>query len=77
MSDENKKEKPSEPEVVAEDTAAFVDDWDAAFGSDNDVPILLLNKEPKAEKPKIDEHKVEAPKTEVKLLAHEVKHVEE
>ena len=40
MSDENKKEKPSEPEVVAEDTAAFVDDWDAAFGSDNDVPLL-------------------------------------
>ena len=40
MSDENKKEKPSEPEVVAEDTAAFVDDWDAAFGSENDVPLL-------------------------------------
>jgi len=40
MSDENKKEKPSEPEVVAEDTAAFVDNWDAAFGSDNDVPLL-------------------------------------
>ena len=40
MSDENKKEKPSEPEVVAEDTAAFVDDWDAAFGSKNDVPLL-------------------------------------
>jgi hypothetical protein len=46
MSTEKKEEKLSEPEVVAEDTAAFVDDWDAAFGSDNDAPLLASKAAP-------------------------------
>jgi len=51
--------------VVEDETAAFVDDWDAAFGSDNDVPILNLKpKEPKAAEPKAAELKVEEPKVE-------------
>lgn len=65
MSDDNKKEKPSEPEVDAEDTAAFVDDWDAAFGSENDV-LLLGTKVTAPAKQEIKlEQQPEAPNSDV------------
>ena len=44
---------------------AFYDDFDAAFGSDNDVPILVIKKEVKPA-PKVEEkpQKKEQPKVE-------------
>lgn len=65
LSDDNKKEKPSEPEVVAEDTAAFVDDWDAAFGSENDVPLLDTKVTAPAKQDIKLEQQPEAPKSDV------------